>query len=502
MNPGFEKSGKAAALSVFFFGYATHLYAFTNLIPNMDGLSRLYETQTRGLLSGRWFLAVASLFHGFTEAPALIGFLSLLFLAVAAALITDLLGLKSVISGVVAGAFIVISMALTYTFAFIFTASAYCFAILLSVLSVWIAARAKRAGWIYGALVLAFSVGIYQSYVALAASLALVLLIIRGASFKEALRYLYLLAAALVVYYAVLKASLLASGSSLLSYRGVDGSGLNISSLIGNAGAAYVDFFRYLFIPGSFPYVGNVGAVCGIACLAFCLYRLLPVFKGNPLTILYALLLPLSVNCLQLTGENSPHMRYAFVCFYLLFIALAEKFLEEKGEKPVPVICFIAVCALSLLSTAALSNRVYTMLDTAHRATLSFSTTLVTRVQSFPGYNADSEVVLIGTPSSDEYKTGVEQFNALSSYLAPADTLFYGYKHLYYYVNDWLNVTWDEPSPARFEELAETESFRSMPLYPDDGSIAVIDGAVVVRLSEEYTPKQQYEIDYEEAFSR
>ena len=54
-------------------GYLTHLYAFTNLYPNSDGLSRMFDPQQM-TISGRWFLHYASVFNGFTQMPAVIGF--------------------------------------------------------------------------------------------------------------------------------------------------------------------------------------------------------------------------------------------------------------------------------------------------------------------------------------------------------------------------------------------------------------------------------------------
>ena len=56
----------AAFVAAFVFGYVIHLYAFTNTIPNPDGLSRIYDTQQM-TISGRWFLHYASYFHGFVQ---------------------------------------------------------------------------------------------------------------------------------------------------------------------------------------------------------------------------------------------------------------------------------------------------------------------------------------------------------------------------------------------------------------------------------------------------
>ena len=45
----------AAFLSCFLSGYLIHLFALTNLIPNSDGLSRVFDPQQM-TVSGRWFL--------------------------------------------------------------------------------------------------------------------------------------------------------------------------------------------------------------------------------------------------------------------------------------------------------------------------------------------------------------------------------------------------------------------------------------------------------------
>ena len=76
---------RAAFLACFVSGYLVHLFAFTNIIPNSDGLSRVFDPQQM-TVSGRWFLHFASYFNGFTQMPAVIGLFSVLFLALAAAL--------------------------------------------------------------------------------------------------------------------------------------------------------------------------------------------------------------------------------------------------------------------------------------------------------------------------------------------------------------------------------------------------------------------------------
>ena len=85
---------RAAFLACFVSGYLVHLFAFTNIIPNSDGLSRVFDPQQM-TVSGRWFLHYASALNSFTQMPALIGFFSMVFLALAAVGIVSVLGMRS-----------------------------------------------------------------------------------------------------------------------------------------------------------------------------------------------------------------------------------------------------------------------------------------------------------------------------------------------------------------------------------------------------------------------
>ena len=71
-------SSKVAFICCFIAGYLAHLFAFTNIIPNSDGISRVFDPQQM-TISGRWFLHYATIFNGFVQSPAVIGFFSVLF---------------------------------------------------------------------------------------------------------------------------------------------------------------------------------------------------------------------------------------------------------------------------------------------------------------------------------------------------------------------------------------------------------------------------------------
>ena len=202
---------RAAFLACFVSGYLVHLFAFTNIIPNSDGLSRVFDPQQM-TVSGRWFLHYASALNSFTQMPALIGFFSMVFLALAAAGIVSVLGMRSRSLAALLGVSMAAFPCMGYTFLYMFTASAYCLAIFLAVLAV---AMAKK-GWrwaVAGSLLLALSMGIYQAYAAVAVALSVLLILKQCLSHRAqcketavlGVRLLAFLAVGAVAYYVILQ---------------------------------------------------------------------------------------------------------------------------------------------------------------------------------------------------------------------------------------------------------------------------------------------------------
>ena len=500
---------RAAFLSAVIFGLMVHLFAFSNIIPNSDGLSRIFDEQQM-TVSGRWFLHFASMFHGYLQAPGLIGGLSLLFLGASAALIVDCLQLRSVEVSVLCGGFVASFPSLAYTYLYMFTASAYAFAIFLAVCSVWLVRRNPRLFWL-GAIPLACAVGTYQAYFAVAVSLALGCVILdlldSEKDLKETVRggfrVLGMLALGAAVYYGMMKLFLFVKDVELLSYKGMDSVGFSVGAIV----AVYRDFLFYFLKSGVTGYVGTPMICLHLVLIpvaVFCVIQTIIKDKlfCQPIRIVLlavgAALMPLAFNFTQLVSESSPITRYSFVFVYLLCIALADR----KWEFSLKNIRWIrltacASSALLLLLCAQVCNLAYTSSATAHRATEAFCTNLVGRVEATEDYQKDMEVVIIGTFPRNVYHSGVEEFGAVEHYSCISDTVMQLNKHVYYYLNDWLNVPWQEPAEETMIQVSSSEAFRAMPLYPSDGSIAIIDGRMVVKLAEVYVPKQPYEIAYE-----
>ena len=512
---------RAAFFGALLGGFFTHLYAFTNLIPNSDGLSRMFDLQQM-TVSGRWFLHYASALNGFTQMPVVIGVLSLLFLALAAALAADLLGLRSALLGGLAGVVMAVFPCVGYTFLYLFTAAAYCLAILLAVLSVWLARRG-RLGWLLVVAVLALSMGTYQAYVTVAIALSL-LVVLRQLLEPEAafqpvlrlgLRLVAYLAAGAVLYYVILMIFLRVKDLELLDYLGMSAasSGYPLGQLPRLIVQCYKQVVAFFFLPGSadgfatgwYAVLNLAAVVIGAVCLlAAAQARGLLRELWRPLGALAMLaLLPLGVNFGQLLSPYStptPLMKYAFAAVYLLVLLAVDAAdgIPLSPRRDTGLFTVTAVwAALLLLFCLNTNNLLYTASAQAHRATESYATRLLARIESCPGYEPGMEIAVVGAVPTEQLRAQIASYAQVDHYSVPLSSVLPLNKHIYYYFNDWLNVPVDEPSEETMLAISASPEFQAMPLYPAQGSVQVLDGRVVVRMAETYTPKSDYEIAYE-----
>ena len=440
--------------------------------------------------------------------------------ALSAALTVSLLRIKSPALAGMSGVLMAAFPPVAFTFLFLFTASAYSFGIFLAVAAVWLTARDRRLV-LPAVFLLACSIGTYQAYLAVAVSLSLICVILFALDEKReikqivcyGLRHVVFLLFGLALYYFVLRVFLWAKDLALLSYKGINETGelSMLKQAFAQVIPAYTGFFSFFFRPadaasyttGFSVCVNVLFAVLGAAAMIRLVLRERLIKRPGKLALLLVLcaLLPLALNLIVLMDKPRDHMRYSLVFTYVLTLALVDRAVQPGSDaataRPWLRLLPCAAVCLSLLIggfSFYVDNLAYTASATAHRATESFATRLVERVESTPGYRNGMEVVVIGSFPQSVYGSGVEAFDRVN---APRDSLLTLNKHIYYYLNDWLNVPWEEPSQERLREVSETELFKSMPLYPDDGCIVIDGDCVIVKLADHFTPKRDYEIQYE-----
>lgn len=333
---------RIAFVSALVLGLLIHLPVMLSDIPNHDGLSSMYFDQNM-ITSGRWFLTVACGFSSYFTIPWVIGLIGLIWLALTAAVLTEVLELTDPVTITVVSGLLVSFPALASTFAYVFTMDGYMLALFLAVLAVLFTAKYPR-GYLAGAVCLAFSMGIYQAYLPFTILLCvykILLYFMEEKGWKEKAKYvchyLGMGIAGGVLYYVILQILLKLQGRVLDTYQGINsmeqmGSGMGILATIKEM---YVDFLAFT-VHGN-VLVNNIFSLAAciilVATVVFLVIRSMIWRKWwkNPaffvIMILLGISMPLLTNVILLISPNLTYhllMRYQWVLYLILMTVFAD----------------------------------------------------------------------------------------------------------------------------------------------------------------------------------
>ncbi len=462
---------KLAFLSTFITGLVIHLPVYLMDVPNHDGLASMYFDQNM-ITSGRWLLGLSCSVSSYFTLPWLIGLLSLFWVSVAAVLLTELLQPSSGTVICLVGMLLVSFPALASTYAYIFTADGYMLGLVLAIGAVLCAARLKN-GYLWGAICLACSLGIYQSYLPFTMLLCLFMVLGILLKDKEApkdpeiwkkiLPYPVMGVLGFVLYEIVLHILLLLQGKVLDTYQGIsslEGSeaGVSVGSRVLSL---YRDFAAFTFKgqvlfhnPVSVLLVvllTVVAAGCGV-------YRF--VKKGYykkrlnyVWLVLFALLCPICTNAVLLISPGVTYhllMRYQWVLYPIFLLVLMDRCMEDPDagrttmdicRKAAPVIC--AVTAFGLVIFYGVTNNIaYSNLEKKYEKTYAYCLRLADRMEQTKGYYQGIPVAMIGVVSKEAYPvTDITQDVTANMIGMTGDYLVYTSRNYAAFFKHYLGIT-------------------------------------------------------------
>ena len=468
-------------------GLLAHGFAFANKLLNADEVASLFS-KGGGVDVGRWAIGLTSLLFPDISMPWIYGILSLLLFAVCACLTVRIFEIRSRSVQAVLAAGLLAFPALTALYCYMFTSTAYALALLLAVLSVLCGCREGWKWQALGCLLLTFSLGIYQAYVAVAASYYVLLMIqklLRGedakAVFLFGVKAFLRLLISLAVYYLISRVALRISGAQYVNY------GVERRSVFYTLALAYNAFFK-AFSAGYFGFVsGKLSTVLHILLLAY----LAVVFIGwllhgrerllSALLLLVCLiLLPLSMNCVFLAADVEvihTVVLYSFSSFYIL-AAIATEALDGKAALRGRDLLLVSLLVISL-SNVYLANKTYLKQYIQYQNAQAFYTSVITQVKQTEGFGPDTKLAIMGQTKNAVYLP--EELDV--GYLAgPNDDLLNFYTRNSF-IRTYVGFNVPFASAAEKRKLRKDERFQEMPEYPYYGSVQKIDGFIVVKLS-------------------
>jgi hypothetical protein len=490
---------RAGFLWAFFTGTAAHIFYFTSRYINEDSIKRLIVDEPV-TISGRWLTNILNDTRFGYSPPIVAGMLTVLFIAIAAALVCEILDINGKWPAGLTGALMASYPTVAYTNGYIFTTDVYFLAMLLATLAVLCAQKTRLAGVISGAICLALSLAIYQAYLTVALTLciaSIILLILEPSSkLQDALkllgRYFGMGVLGYALYYISVQISLKITGLELTGYQGLDQMGsISITGLPSAVKAAYkgvaaVYTGRVYPLPG---FVLAALAITAVIALFIAALKVINIRKSPGKLILLAVLLPLCPPAIYIMPvlmpavSLNPLVMYAFVLPFIIVLALMKNLPPFSGIAKTAVLSALLIVAGYHL---IFSNIYYLKLDLFYERTYSLYTRILARAE--PLLEPGRKMAVLGRFPTENYPNSTFMFSETT----PDQGIwgqFIGLNHTDYAVNierfnyfadSALGVPLNAPEDDEIERLSRLAA--DMPVWPKEGSVALIGDTVVVNL--------------------
>lgn len=503
VKKAFKPEHRFAFLSAFSIGLLGHLYVFVNFLLNTDGPNFIYFNNNVAE-QGRWLLMYASTISSDVTLPWVIGLLSLLYLSLTAMVLVELLELKNKLPIFLVSAVLVLYPSITETFSYLYTADPYLLALLFSALSV-LCVKKWKWGIFPGAFLLLCSMGIYQAYISFAALLILLVVLLsvfdESSTLKGTLislgRYLAMGVIASAANMVMMRVFLKISGKTFINVTGANMLGESVGSIIkhslGNIGLSYPLFFHYTFnLVGFatpfrrliiFAYVAFIFAILIYAIIKTKLWqkawRLIYV-------VLFVLLFPVAANIPSFISGTDIH--YLVIQPYCIMFMLAPIAIDRIPPKKAPgLIAHWGTFLLTILFCFQFfltANIAYTSLHLRMERSYSMTLRLVDRIEQTEGYYPGMPLLIVGT-FDEEYYPDKSTLDHLLT-----DMGYTNGGHILNTPNRIFNIMLYyhgmEFEIDQYEEFFDKPEVKALEVFPNQNSIAVVDGVMVVRLSNEY----------------
>lgn len=479
---------KLAWVTTVVLGLLIHMPVLLGDYPNHDGLASMYFDQNM-ITSGRWFLTVACGFSSYFTLPWLIGILSLCFLGVGAAALVSFLGIQKESHVVLVSALLVSFPALASTYAYIFTADGYMLALAMILVALYVT-KTYRFGFVWGGILIAFSMGCYQSYLAFAMILAIygvwqIYLEEKKGFWKESLHYVYMGVLGVALYYIILRILLLVEGKKLSSYQGIE-------DMTETAKVSFSQQLLHIY-KDFLGFAGNgrvlmqnlLGAGCMLVLLGFALWSLgkagmLKKWQTYVLTFVSIVAFPICANMILLVSPGVTYhllMRYQYVLIPILLIALIDR--QDMGKWQ-SIATFMA--GILVLQYAVADNIAYSNLQKKYEKTYGYCLRLLDRMEQTEGYETGMPVAMVGVINTEHYpKTDLTGKVTDSMIGMNGDFLVYTDDNYQSFFANYLGATIELVDDEKMEEIYHSAIYQAMPSFPENGCTQVVDGILYVK---------------------
>lgn len=497
-------------------GWLTHFYMLTHKLPNWDDMNNL-NTYGSGDYLGRWFLKYIHPLGGIFSIPAAHGFLFILLLTISACIILEIVNIRSATGAALTASVMLTFPSVVSTMTFMFMSHTSGIAICLTCIAVYLLRKYKWGCLPCGVLLICV-LGTYQSYISFAITLILMGMfsdiLSRDKKFPEILKEgiisVLVLGISVLVYMKL--SHIIYPNLDNETYGGVGNMGqIAISEMPILIARCYKRFLEF-FLWKPFAFMTKTAQVTNIltCILAVVLFVYIAIEKKMYKDIWTFILLlvvcgfvPLAAAFIYFMAPDVDYsmlMLYAYALIFVMVLAMLDycmKIWEQTADfnnikkyvAQIVVIFTVAVISVSCYSDYLLTNRAYLRMDVAKERVESYFNRILARVEATDGYIAGDGVTILGdfyykdNPSTVEIDAfDSEDLKELSGVALENGLITGGVRDNFirtFVGFDVAHLDYEEK-----EEIKNSEQYKEMAVYPQDGCVQKINDVWVVKLCE------------------
>jgi hypothetical protein len=510
-----EKEKKKIFLITIVTAMIVHFQLYALMITGPDTLinSMYHAANVWEVMILRFGLCLVQAIKGNIVSPVLATLISSAFLGITVNLVIDTLKIENKYLKYITAVVFAVAPNVSATLTFFYCSDAYILGMLLATLAVFLVNKYQNKKWIIpiSGLLIALSMGMYQTYLSVTMVLCVATLIIDVLNKKEKkeifisiIRYVLMGVIGVILFYAISHIVVLIAGFSVSDYSGADSIGLKtLLEMPKLLPEAYQSFFNYYFNDEMIPNKIWGTNVFYIVIFAVMLISTIYIIIKNKIyekisnTILLVVFIAIAPICFGIIEIIVPsvdiHILMACSMIYVfpIFFKILEILPKDKASKYFKYI--VAGCSLVIIwNYIWQDNSSYLAIRAMQNQAEATVTRIVTRIEELDGYTPDMPVLFLGGLMNNTYlnrsNTSVEAkkvFDRSWGFIAEESTIWWGNldswsKLLYEYTGVNLNLVSEWVST----DIFETEEYKSMKYYPEKDGIKIINGTVVVRLSD------------------
>lgn len=512
-------------------GILVHFYSMSHKFFNYFEMGNIFSKmpflQEDTVALGRWFMPIATnLFTSFSM-PVWNTLISLFYMAVASALIVDLLQIRSRVYGVLFGLCFVTFPGFTCVLSYGVNCDEITLALLLAVLAAYLFFKV-RFGIIWGMILLCLSLASYQPYMSLTIGVIYMMLFMKA--YREKLewkpfliligRSVLMLAAGFLLYYALLQAMVAGLGITLSDYHGVDSmTSFTPKGIAKGLVYSYGYFLAYFF---STEYIYTIGRIVinvigGIAFFALLIRRTREQkAEGSKVSVLWMWVLlcflPLGCNSAPFLMADrvgsgvDRYMIFSLMFLWALLLAMLDDLRAETGGEPQETregqqVCvgtagksgwnpaqwaggFAVVAAI--LTGVIIDNQAYHRMEAMTETTGSLLNRIAARMEEKPEWNKDIPVYFVNCRAlvNLNYDVDIPEYDAIKNMPGTFLRSSYSEEAIVKYMEVYLHFPVKEATEEERQRVENNPLFDRMESYPSESAVQVIDGVMVVKISD------------------